>query len=115
MMSLPSKYPIAIIDELKTTYIMKDVGKPLYYLGGDVIDLGSEWEREGISTAFSAETYISNALPKLANLCGFDTFKKYTTPFSEEYHPEMDSTTLIPPEQISLYQSLIGTANWIIK
>ena len=89
-------------------------GKPQYYLGGDVIDLGAEWEREGISAAFSAETYISNALPKLAKLCQLETFKKYATPFSEEYHPELDTTPLIPPEQISLYQSLLGSANWII-
>ena len=90
---------------------MKDVGKPQYYLGGDVIDLGAEWEREGISAAFSAETYISNALPKLAKLCGLETFKKYGTPFSEEYHSELDSTPLVPPELISLYQSLLGSAD----
>ena len=34
-----SKCPIAIIDELRKTYIMKDVGKPQYHLGGDLIDL----------------------------------------------------------------------------
>ena len=96
---------------------MKDFGKPQYYLGGDVIDLGPEWEKEGISAAFSAETYITNTLPKLAKLC-FDKelgdFKKYNTPFCEDYHPELDSTPLIPPETISLYQSLLGSANWII-
>jgi hypothetical protein len=112
-----SKNPIAVIDELRKTYIMKDVGKPQYYLGGDVIDLGAEWEKEGISAAFSAETYITNTLPKLAKLC-FDKelgdFKKYNTPFCEDYHPELDSTPLIPPETISLYQSLLGSANWII-
>ena len=26
----------------------------------------------------------------------------------------MDETHLLPPEQISLYQSLLGSANWII-
>ena len=93
---------------------MKDAGKPQYYLGGDIIDLGTEWEREGISAAFSAETYITNVLPKLAKLCELDDFKKYTTPFHEEYHPELDETPLIPPEKISLYQSLLGSANWII-
>jgi hypothetical protein len=34
------------------------VGKPQYYLGGDVVELGEEWNKEGIYTAFSAETYI---------------------------------------------------------
>ena len=109
-----SKDSMSIINELKKTYIMKDVGKPQYYLGGDVIDLGPEWEKENIFNAFSAETYISNALPKLSKLCDLQDFKKANTPFSEEYHPELDESPLVPPEKISLYQSLLGSANWII-
>src|SRR5689334_18129099 len=105
---------MAVINELKKTYIMKDVGKPQYYLGGDVIDMGPEWEKEGISSAFSAETYISNALPKLAKLCGLENFKKANTPFHEDYHAELDESNLVPHEMISLYQSLLGSANWII-
>ena len=53
-----SKDPMSVIQTLKSTYIMKGVGKPEYYLGGDVIELGPEWELEGISQSFSAETYI---------------------------------------------------------
>ena len=54
---------------------MKGVGKPQYYLGGDVVGLvGPEWEKEGISESFSAETYIHNALPKLAKSCGLQEF-----------------------------------------
>src|SRR5688500_7223411 len=109
-----SKEPMAIMEELKKTYIMKGVGKPQYYLGGDMVELGPEWEKEGISSAFSAETYIRNSLPKLAKLCGLEYFKKWSTPFAVEYHAEMDETPLLPPEQISLYQSLLGSANWII-
>ena len=58
-----SKDPISGVQELKRTYLMKGVGKPQYYLGGDVVELGLEWEKEGISAAFSTETYIINALP----------------------------------------------------
>ena len=46
------KNPMDVINELKKTYIMNDVGKPQYYLGGDVIDPGTEWEKEGITFAF---------------------------------------------------------------
>ena len=109
-----SKQPMDVIIELKKTYTMKDVGRPQYYLGGDVVQLGDEWEKEGISEALSAETYISNALPKLAKICGLDSFKKSNIPFGEEYHPELDESELLPPQQISIYQSLIGSANWII-
>jgi len=54
--------------------MMKGVGKPQYYLGVDIVELSPEWEKEGISTAFSAETYILNALPKLAKSCGLMEF-----------------------------------------
>jgi hypothetical protein len=69
-----SKDPMSIIQKLKKTYVMKDIGKPQYYLGGDVIQLSPDWEKEGISGAFSAETYITNVLPKLAKSCGIDEF-----------------------------------------
>jgi hypothetical protein len=65
-----SKDPISIIEEFKRTYVMKGVGKPQYYLGGDVIELGKEWNKENLFRALSAETYIVNALPRLAKSCG---------------------------------------------
>jgi hypothetical protein len=79
-----------------------------------VIQLSPDWEKEGISGAFSAETYITNVLPKLAKSCGIDEFKKSITPFRDDYHPELDESDLLPPDQISIYKSLLGSANWII-
>ena len=46
--------------ELKGTYVMKGVGKPNRYLGGNVVDLPCEWEAEHCRKAFSASTYIKN-------------------------------------------------------
>src|SRR5687767_1074189 len=40
-----SKDPMSVIEELKKIYVMKDIGKPRYYLGGDVVALGPEWEK----------------------------------------------------------------------
>ena len=40
-----SKDPMVIMEKLKKTYVMKGVGKPQYYLGGDVVELGAEWEK----------------------------------------------------------------------
>ena len=34
-----SKDPLKIMKELETTYVMKGVGAPRYYLGGDVLEL----------------------------------------------------------------------------
>ena len=41
-------------------------------------------------------------------------FKKYNTPFNEEYHPELDTSNLLDPLSISKYKSLIGSGNWLI-
>jgi len=37
-----SKKPMEIMEELKKVYVMKGVGKPEYYLGGDVENLPTE-------------------------------------------------------------------------
>ena len=58
-----SRKPMEIMEELKKVYVMKGVGKPEYYVGGDVVDLPKEWEKENVSTAFSARTYIENCVP----------------------------------------------------
>ena len=39
---------MAIMKELEKDYIMKGVGKPQYYLGGDVVELQEQWNKEGI-------------------------------------------------------------------
>ena len=109
-----SKDPMAIMKELEKNYVMKGVGKPQYYLGGDVVELQEPWDKEGIYTAFSAETYIKNCLPKLKAMCGVTEFKKVKTPFAEDYHPELELSELLSPPEISKYKSLIGSGNWLI-
>ena len=32
----------------------------------------------------------------------------------ENYHPELDESDFLPPDKITIYRSLIGSANWII-
>ena len=109
-----SHNPMQIMDDLKRHYIMKGVGKPQYYLGGDVVDLGPEWQKEQCYTAFSAETYIKNSLPRMAKMCDKTEFSGAPTPFKEDYHAELDTIPLCSPENASKYRSLIGSANWII-
>jgi hypothetical protein len=109
-----SRDPMSVMEEFKKTYLMKGVGKPQYYLGGDVLDMPKEWHAEGIYTAFSAETYITNVIPKLAKMCGKETFHKSHTPFDAEYHAELDDSPLMDSEGISKYRALIGSGNWIL-
>jgi hypothetical protein len=107
------KDPMSNIMELEKNNIMKGVGKQQYYLGSDVVELQEPWCKEGIFTAFSGETYIKNCLPKLCVMCGLPKFKKQNVPFSEEYHPELDTSELLSPPEISKYKSLIGSENWL--
>lgn len=111
-----SRDPLSIMNELKKTYVMKAIGTPEYYLGGNVVQLGEEWEREGITTALSAKIYITNIVDKLAKMVGIDKFPKsrYKTPMSDDYHSELDQTNLCTPVEASKYRSLIGSANWIV-
>ena len=107
-----SKNPMAIIEELRKDYILKGVGKPEYYLGGDVEELGSDWNEDGIQIALSAKTYIENAVEKFEKVAG--TLAQHNTPMASGYHPEMDDTPLLDERRTSLYRSLVGCANWIV-
>src|SRR5687768_8023905 len=70
---------------------------------------------KSIQQAFSAEPYITNILPKLTKACGLKEFRRFNTPFPEEYYyPELDESVFISFEKISIYKSLLGSANWII-
>ena len=109
-----AKDPMSIMKELEKVYLLKGVGIPQYYLGGDVLNLAEDWEKEDIKMAFSAETYIKNVLEKQALACDMTEFRKESTPHAEDYHPELDSTELLGPEDITLYKSLIGSLNWVI-
>ena len=79
---------------------MKRVGKPRYYLGGDVVDLGKQWEKDGLKLGLSANTYIQNCIPKLSTLLNVEHFPKKKTPMDAEYHPELDDSPLLDPEGI---------------
>lgn len=86
------------MNELKKTYVMKAIGAPEYYLGGSVVQLGEEWEKEVITIALSAETYIENIVQKLTAMVGIDEFPKgrWKTSMSEEYYPELDNLLYVP-------------------
>ena len=47
------KNPLATIEELKKDYILKGVGRPEYYLGGNVEELHPDWHSDGVRIALS--------------------------------------------------------------
>ena len=109
-----SRNPNAIMDELRQDYILKGVGIPEYYLGGNVDILGEQWEKEGIKYALSAQTYVKNVVEKFETLFG-QSFAQYKVPMASDYHPELDDSPLCDAEMASRYRSMTGSLNWAIS
>jgi len=65
-----AKEPMKVIKELKCIYVLKGAGKPVYYLGSDVQELGTTWGNGGPTTAISAKTYICNVVKILKEYLG---------------------------------------------
>jgi hypothetical protein len=108
-----SKDPMAFMKSSEKTYMLKSVGIPEYYLGGNVEFLGETWKSKGLGLALSAKTYIQNIIPKFEGLFGKEC-KPIKTPMSEGYHPEIDDSPLYIEDDSDKYRSIIGCCIWII-
>jgi hypothetical protein len=89
--------------------MLKSVGIPEYYLGGNVEFLGESWKYQGLGLALSAKTYIQNVIPEFGGLFGKE-FKPIKTPMSEGYgyHPEVDDSSLCTKDDSAKYRLIIG-------
>ena len=75
-----SKDPMKLIEIIKTDYVLKGVGIPEYYLGGNVDEVtDKDLLATGVRTILSAKTYIWNALGKLESMFDGGPFKKCST------------------------------------
>ena len=102
-----SKDPVKILRGLETLYPLKGVGKPEFYLGGDV---NMTKTARGISHTFSARTYIKNVCDKIEKM--FETtLKNYGSPLEGGYHPELDKSSLLVGDEINKFCMLVGSAN----
>ena len=104
----------SIINDVKSDYILKGVGAPDYYLGGNVNVLDEAWNRKGCYTALSAETYIENVVTKLQEMAGKPKFPEVGAPMAEDYHPESDTSRLLDPAEASMFRAFIGSGNWVV-
>ena len=98
----------------KKNYILKGIGAPEYYLGGNVDQLDAAWQRKGVFTALSALTCIANIHEKLQQMTGRDFPIRHDSPMSEAYHPELDETPMLSPSESLMYRAFIGSGNWVI-
>jgi hypothetical protein len=76
---------MAVIKSLEKTYMLKSVGIPEYYLGGNMEFLGEAWKNQGLGLDISENIYIQNVIPKFEGISGKE-FKAIKTPMNEGYH-----------------------------
>ncbi|MCY7390403.1 MAG: Ty1/Copia family ribonuclease HI, partial [Leptolyngbyaceae cyanobacterium CAN_BIN12] len=105
--------PMATINELAKDYVIKGVGAPVYYLGGNVVDLDGQWQKEGVRTGLSAKTYIEESVKRYERVFK-GSFKSAKFPMEQSYHPETEESNFLDEKECSIYRGLIGFANWII-
>ncbi len=108
-----SRDPLEVINTIKKEYILKGIGTPEYYLGGDVDYLDDPWTKDDITFGFSARTYIKNVVEKYEHLLGYE-LRTYKTPMDDTYHPELDNSPLVPSREASKYRGMIGSCNWMV-
>ena len=108
-----SKEPMKVIKAFEKDYVTKAIGKPRYYLGGDILDVPPHISTDTVQTMLSAHTYITRIVEKFEKLLGC-CFKTRQTPMDALYHPELEATPLLSPDMHTKYRGLIGSANWMI-
>ena len=108
-----SKDPMCIINELKKEHILKGVGEPECYLGGNVEQLDDAWREDGVTTALSAQTYCQNVVQKFEEMFNAE-LRTFKTPMSDTCHPELDDSPVLDTKDASRFRAIIGSANWAI-
>ena len=105
-----SRDPETFIHVLRTKfdYELKGVGVPEYYSGADL-----SYEQDTNCWVMSAKTYIKNVTERIEKLLETE-LKCYGSPLDAGDHPEMDDTDYLYGSDISMYQMLIGCAQWAV-
>jgi hypothetical protein len=67
-----SKDTMEVIKSLGKICLLKNVGIPESYLGGNVDLLRESWSNQGLGLALPARTYIQNIIPKFESLFGME-------------------------------------------
>jgi hypothetical protein len=105
-----SREPNTVIQPLKEIYgyTLKGVGIPEYYNGADI-----GYNETTKNWSMSAKTYIKNVTEKIEGLLELQ-LKCYGSPMMTDDHPELDESELLIGREVSIYQMLIGCAQWAI-
>ena len=118
----PRKYMLMLQSSFK---VREDtIKEPDQYLGADIGKV--YFDDNTFAYTSSSESYIKNAIKNIKARMNDDGFRfnpklssmEYSArnPFSSnEYRPELDTSKECTPDQIQLFQNIIGILRWIIE
>jgi hypothetical protein len=105
MMKSPADFFLGL---KKRKYKLKGVGEITYHLSGDF------YRDPNGTLLWGARIYVKRIINQSEAIFGHPP-KEYTSPIDKDDHPELDTTDLLPPDNIQHYQSLIGAFQWAIS
>lgn len=107
---IASKTPKVITDILMEVhkFKLKGTGPVEFHLGCDFFR-----DEEGI-LCYAPRKYIEKMLDNYRRIFGVLPRKAHS-PLAKGDHPELDSSELLDPDNIKIYQSLIGALQWCIQ
>ena len=100
----------SIIRELQVThkFKLKGTGPISFHLGCDY------WRDKNGVLCYAPRKYIEKCMDTFRRLFGTNP-KQYMSPLVKGDHPELDTSELLDIEQMQIYQSLIGSLQWVIQ
>jgi hypothetical protein len=104
------KDPKALVDILqnKYNYKLKGVGPIDYHLGGNF-----EKDQDG-TLSYGPRKYIDKLIANYVKLFGTAPVER-VSPLEHNDHPELDDSPELDPDDIKLYQSMIGALQWTVS
>ena len=109
-LTIASKDPKSITDMLMTKHKFKLKGTgPLTFL------LGYDYTVEDGTLCMAPRNYIKKILDTYVRLFGEKPKTKYNSPLEKNDRPELDESELLELPQIKIFQSLIGSCQWVIQ
>jgi hypothetical protein len=117
-----SEHPKRIMEGLEAKYVLKagSVSEPTTYLGAKVSKYRLEHSDnpDKVGWSLSAEDYANHAVKDVETeleKVGKALTTKVTTPTTADYHPELDQSRELGPDQAMYFTGLIGILHWCIE
>ena len=109
---IASKDPKGIYDKIQEVYLMKGIGEPESFISAEMGRMNGEYIESGSTSTWSAKTYLSNIIARIEKEHGI--LRAYTCPIDQDYHLDLDESTLLHGDEISIFRMSIRCARWAI-